>query len=160
MHRAVTAVYPTETSAFEVVEELVRLGVSEGQITVVPARSTESALAAGPGNIDDAHRSLDRLDLPEEDTRTYLQAVRNGDFVVSVDVDDADRLERIKAIMRNPGHARDLDALDEEYQATEYAPFPSEDRPVEPRDRAIRESPRPGERADLRDYTRPGGRGL
>lgn len=159
MHRAVTAVYPTEASALEVREELVRLGIPDGDVTMVPHSSAE---AASPGRLDseDAHRRLDRLDLPEEDTRTYLQAVRNGDFVVSVDVEDADRLDRIKAIMRDPGHARDLDALDKEYQGAEYVPFRHEDRPAGSRDRAIRENPRPGERADLRDYTRTQGRGL
>jgi hypothetical protein len=159
MHRAVTAVYPTEASALEVRQELVRLGIPDADVTMVPHSSAE---AASPGLLDseDAHRRLDRLDLPEEDTRTYLEAVRNGDFVVSVDVEDAERLERIKAIMRNPGHARDLDALDREYQSAEYIPFRHEDRPAGPRDRAIRGTSQPGERADLRDYTRTRGRGL
>jgi hypothetical protein len=159
MHRAVTAVYPTETSALEVRQELIRLGIPDGDITMIPQSSAETA-SPGLRDTDDAHRRLDRLDLPEDDTRTYLQAVRNGDYVVSVDVDDADRLDRIKAIMRDPGHARDLDALDEEYRSAEYIPFRHEDQPVEPRDRAVRENPRPGERADLRDYSRGGPRGL
>ena len=155
MYRAVTAVYPTETSAIEVREELVRLGIPDGHITMIPQSSSEAA-TPGVRDTDDAHRRLDRLDLPEEDTRTYLQAVRNGDFVVSVDVDDAERLDRIKAIMRDPGHARDLDALDEEYSGAEYVPFRHEDQPAEPRNRAIRENPQPGERSDLRGYTRAG----
>lgn len=156
MHRAITAVYPTETSALEVRQELVRLGIPDGHITMIPQSSAE---AASPGVRDttDAHRQLDRLDLPEDDERTYLQAVRNGDYVVSVDVDDVDRLDRIKAIMRDPGHARDLDALDEEYRSAEYVPFRHEDQPAEPRDRSIRENPQPGERSDLRGYTRARG---
>jgi hypothetical protein len=157
MHRAVTAVYPTETSALQVREELVRLGVPDGHIAMIPEKSSEAS-TAGVRDSDEHHRTLDRLDLPEDDTRTYLQAVRNGDYVVSVDVDDADRLDRIKAIMRDPGHARDLDALDEEYRGAEYIPFRHEDQPAEPRDRAIRENPQPGERADLRDYNRTGAR--
>jgi hypothetical protein len=157
MHRAITAVYPTETSAIEVTQELTRLGIPDGHVTMIPETSSEAA-GPGPRDVDDMHRRLDRLDLPDDDTRTYLQAVRNGDYVVSVDVDDADRLDRIKAIMRDPGRARDLDALDEEYRGAEYVPFRHEDRPAEPRDRAIRENPQAGERADLRGYTRTRGR--
>jgi hypothetical protein len=158
MHRAITAVYPTEAAALEVWQELSRLGIPDGHITMIPQSSSG---AASPGRIDDndLHRQIDRLDLPENDERTYLQAVRNGDYIVSVDVDDVERLDRIKSIMRDPGHARDIDALDEEYRGAEYVPFRHEDQPAEPRDRAIRENPQPGERADLRDYTRTRGRG-
>ena len=156
MHRAITAVYPTETSALEVRQELTRLGIPDGYITMIPETSSE---AASPGVRDtaDDHRKLDALDLPEDDSRTYLQAVRNGDYVVSVDVEDAERLDRIKSIMRDPGHARDLDALDEEYRGAEYVPFRHEDEPAGPRDRASREDPQAGERPDLRGYTRARG---
>jgi hypothetical protein len=157
MHRAITAVYPTETSALQVRQELTRLGIPDGYITMIPESSSEAA-SPGVRDADDMHRRLDRLDLPDNDTRTYLQAVRNGDYVVSVDVDDADRLDRIKAIMRNPGHARDLDALDEDYRGAEYVPFRHEDAPAGPRDRAVRENPQAGERPDLRGYTRRGDR--
>lgn len=156
MHRAVTAVYPVESAALEVRQELVRLGIPDGLISVIPESSSEAA-TPGVRDADDLHRRLDLLDLPDDDTRTYLHAVRNGDYVVSVDVDDAERLDRIKAIMRDPGHARDLDALDEEYRRAEYIPFRHAEQPAEPRDRAIRENPRPGERADLRGYTRARG---
>jgi hypothetical protein len=159
MNRAITAVYPTETAALEVRQELVRLGIPDGHISMIPEHSSEAA-TPGVRDADPHHERLDRLDLPEDDTRTYLQAVRNGDYVVSVDVDDAERIDRIKAIMRDPGHARDLDALDEEYRGAEYVPFRHEDQPADPRDRAIRENPQPDERADLRDYTRRQGRGL
>jgi predicted PhzF superfamily epimerase YddE/YHI9 len=153
MQRAVTAVYPTELSALEVREELVRLGIPDGQITMVPETTSEAA-TAGLRESADLHDRLDRLGLPEDDTRTYLQAVRNGDFVLSVEVDDAERLDRIRQIMRNPGQARDLDALDEEYRGAEYTPFRHEDRPADPNGRAIRQNPESGERSDLRDYTR------
>ncbi len=159
MHRAVTAVYPTELSALEVREELVRLGVPDGHITVVPETSAEAS-TPGVRSATEHHERLDRLGLPEDDTRTYLQAVRNGDYVVSVDVEDAERLDRIKTIMRDPGHARDLDALDEEYRSAEYVPFRHEDQPADPHNRAIRQDPQPGDRPDLRDYTRTRGRGL
>jgi predicted PhzF superfamily epimerase YddE/YHI9 len=159
MQRAITAVYPTELSALEVREELVRLGIPDGHITMIPETS---AAAATPGMRDSAdhHDRLDRLGLPDDDTRTYLQAVRNGDFVLSVEVDDAERLDRIKAIMRDPGQARNLDALDEEYRGAEYVPFRHEDRPADPHGRATRQNSEPGERPDLRDYSRNRGPGL
>jgi predicted PhzF superfamily epimerase YddE/YHI9 len=153
MQRAVTAVYPTELSALEVREELVRLGIPDGQITMIPETTSEAA-TPGLRSSADHHDRLDRLGLPEDDTRTYLQAVRNGDFVLSVEVDDAERLDRIKQIMRNSGQARDLDALAEEYQGAKYAPFRHEDRPADPYGRAVRQNQEPGERSDLRDYTR------
>jgi hypothetical protein len=158
MQRAVTAVYPTELSALEVREELVRLGIPDGHITMIP-ETTSDAATAGRRDAADHQDRLDRLGLPEGDTRTYLQAVRNGDFVVSVEVDDDERLDRVKQIMRNPGQARDLDALDEEYRGAEYTPFRHEDRTADPYGRAIR-NPEPGERSDLRDYTRNRDRSL
>lgn len=159
MNRAITAVYPNQTAALDVRQELVRLGIPDGHITMIPEQSSEAA-TPGVRDADSHHERLDRLGLPDDDTRTYLHAVRNGDYVVSVDVDDAARLDRIRAVMRDPGHARDLDALDEEYRGAEYVPFRHEDQPAEPRDRAIRENPQPGERADLRDYSRTPGRGI
>jgi hypothetical protein len=159
MNRAITAVYPTETAAREVQQELVRLGIPDGHITLIPEHSSEAA-TPGVRDADPHHELLDRLGLPEDDTRTYLQAVRNGDYVVSVEVDDAEGLDRIKAVMRDPGHARDLDALDDEYRGAEYVPFRHEDQPAHPSDRATRAAPQAGERPDLRDYTRTRGRGL
>jgi hypothetical protein len=159
MQRAITAVYPTELSALEVREELVRLGIPDGHITMIPESSSEAS-TPGLRGTDQHHERLDRLGLPEDDTRTYLEAVRNGDFVLSVEVDDAERLDRIKAIMRDPGQARDLDALDEEYRGAEYVPFRHEGEPADPHGRATRQSPLGGERADLRDYTRNRDRAL
>jgi hypothetical protein len=156
MHRAITAVYPSHTAALQVRDALKSLGVPGGHIHVVP--DTDDGMAPGSSrDIEAYNEHLHDLDLPEDDTRTYQQAIRNGDHVVSVDVDDETRLDRIKAVMRDPGHARDLDALDEEYRGAEYVPFRHENEPAEPRDRAIREDPLPGERSDLRGYTRGSG---
>jgi hypothetical protein len=55
------------------------------------------------GFLDDPAHSdrLHELHLPEDDLRTYQQAVRRGDYVVSVEVEDRD-VERVKEIMRRP----------------------------------------------------------
>lgn len=153
MERAITAVYPSHAEAARVRSALTQLGIPGGHITLIPDAET----AGGSENTGAMSARLHDLGLPDEDTRTYDQAIRNGDAVLSVKVDDVTRLDRIKSVMRDPGSARDLDALDEEYRGAEYVPFRHEDRPAEPQDRAIREDPLPGERADLRGYTRAKG---
>jgi hypothetical protein len=158
MHRVITAIYPTYAAAAEVRTALEHLGVPGAHVHVIP--DAEDLTEAGTTrDITTFNQRLHDLDLPEDDTRTYQQAIRNGDYIVSVEVDDAERLDRIKTIMRDPGEARDIDALDHEYHGAGYIPFRHEDRPAEPRDRAVRENPQPGERADLRGYTRSEGAG-
>lgn len=154
MQRAITAIYPTHTGAAQVRDALERLGIPGGHVHMIP--ETEDRLPEGEHrNLDAYNPRLHDLHLPEDDMRTYQQAVRNGDYVVSVDVDEAERLDRIKAIMRDPGEARDLDALDREYSGAKYIPFRHEDRPAYSEDqRGIRDTPQPGERADVRGYTR------
>jgi hypothetical protein len=82
------------------------------------APSYSDADAAYGGAFDDLHD----LHLPEADTRTYQQAIRNGDYVVSVDVDDDADLSRIQEIMRRPEDAYDIDDLDTRYGSATYAP--------------------------------------
>ena len=55
------------------------------------------------GFLDDPAHSdrLHDLNLPEDDLRTYQHAVRRGDYVVSVEVDDAE-VARVQEIMRRP----------------------------------------------------------
>lgn len=58
---------------------------------------------------------LHALHLPEEDLRTYQQAIRHGDYVVSAEVDDA-KVEQVKAVMRRP----ETEAHDIERRASEF----------------------------------------
>lgn len=58
---------------------------------------------------------LHALHLPEEDLRTYQQAIRHGDYVVSAEVDDA-KVEQVKAVMRRP----ETEAHDIEHRASEF----------------------------------------
>lgn len=154
MHRAITAIYPTHTGAAQVRDALEGAGIPRGHIHMIPG--TEDRVPQGGTRDVDAHNhSLHDLHLPEDDTRTYQQAIRNGDYVVSVDVDEAEGLDRIKSIMRDPGEARDIDALDAEYSGAKYIPFRHEDRPPYEEDqRGVRDNPQPGERPDVRGYTR------
>lgn len=58
---------------------------------------------------------LHDLQLPEEDLRTYQHALRSGDHVVSVEVDEA-RLAKVQAVMRRP----ETEVHDIEHRATEF----------------------------------------
>lgn len=100
MYRNVTAIYRDYATADLVRRELSELGISHGDIHIVPDR--EEAVASS-GYRDD-HRYTDQLHglhLPDDDLRTYQQSVRRGDYVVSVEIDE-DNLQRAQAIMRRP----------------------------------------------------------
>ena len=123
MQRAVTAIYRTYAVADLVRDEIADLGVSRGYIHVVPDRdeAVESGAERDPSTFND---DLHSLHLPDDEMRTYQQAVRRGDYVVSANVDDGDdaMLDRVLDIMRRPEDAYDIDALDEEYREAEYVP--------------------------------------
>lgn len=92
------------------------MGMSPGGLAAMPVyRDTDLAHA-------DAFDALHDLHLPEEDTRIYQQAIRNGDYVVSVEVDEDADITRIQEIMRRPEDAHDLDELDASYRDADYAP--------------------------------------
>lgn len=132
MHRNVTAIYRTHATADLVRRELGELGVSSGDIHVIPDRD----IPVGP----EGHRSDDRysdqlhdLHLPDEDLRTYQQSVRRGDYVVSVEIDE-EQVGRVKDIMKRPeGEARDLDQRSEELAGADLDPYsdPNSGRPGE-----------------------------
>ena len=123
MQRAVTAIYRTYAVADLVRDEIAQLGVSRGYVHVVPDR--DEAVAEGSERETESYNDdLHGLNLPDDEMRTYQQAVRRGDYVVSANVDDGDdgMLDRILEIMRRPEDAYDIDALDEEYRDAEYVP--------------------------------------
>jgi len=111
MQRAVTAIYPSADVAELVRSELEQLGFAGHDITVLSG-------TAGTGGSD----RLYDLGLPEEDIRTYQQALQNGDYVVSVEVDDDTHLSRVQDVMRRPEDAYDLDELDSRYADADYIP--------------------------------------
>jgi uncharacterized protein (TIGR02271 family) len=116
MQRAVTAIYPSADVAQLVRRELTELGVGNHDITILPDLDGSSTFGGDP--VDRLHN----LGLPEEDMRTYQQAIRNGDYVVSVEVDREDDLSRIQEIMRRPEDAYDLDQLDTQYADSDFIP--------------------------------------
>ena len=70
----------------------------------------------------DAFDRLHDLHLPQEDTRTYQQAIRNGDYIVSVEVNEEADIARIQEIMRRPEDAHDLDELSNRYSSATFEP--------------------------------------
>lgn len=115
MHRNVTAIYRTHATAGLVRQELSELGISSGDIRVVPDQDEPAGV--------DGHRSVDRysdqlhnLHLPDDDLRTYQQCVRRGDYIVSVEVGD-DHLTHAKEIMSHPEEvAYDVDRRSVEFE--------------------------------------------
>jgi uncharacterized protein (TIGR02271 family) len=116
MQRAITAIYPSADVAELVRKDLEQLGIGGHDITILPD------LGGSTGFSGDAMDRLRNLGLPDSDARTYQQALQNGDYVVSVEVDDDDNLSRVQEIMRRPEDAYDLDELDSRYADSDYAP--------------------------------------
>ena len=143
MHRNITAIYRTHDVADLVRREIADLGISRSHIHVVP----EGADTVSTGSYRDEstyREGLDHLGLPDSDRHTYEQAVRRGDHVVSVRVDDETHLDRIAEIMRRP-EAYDFDTVDEEF------------RTVPPAERTAPTAAAPMGARDTRDY---GSRGV
>lgn len=118
MLRTVTAVYRTHAIADLVRTELQSLGVQTGSISVVPDNDVP-VTAGGTRDETRYHDALHDMHLPEDDLRSYQNAVRRGDYVVSANVDD-DKLDRALEIMRRPEESYELDALDEEFRTSPY----------------------------------------
>ncbi len=117
MHRNVTAIYRTHSTADLVRRELTDLGVSSGDIHVIPDQDVAGQTAEREN--DQYMEALHDLHLPDDDVRTYQQSVRRGDYVVSAEVDE-DNLTRVQQIMRRPEEeAYNLDARAEEFRDEE-----------------------------------------
>ena len=156
MTRAVTAIYRTHAVADLVRKELHALGVDRNDVHLVPDDDRKFTA----GSRDDDHSwndSLHGFHLPEHDLRTYQNAVRNGDYVVSVDLDGDVDLDRIKDVMRRPeDEAYDLGAMDTMYGDSAYTPRTG-DTAYAPDERylANRDDMADGDDPYVRSYTRP-----
>ncbi len=117
MHRNVTAIYRTHSTADLVRRELSDLGVSSGDIHVIPDQDVAGETATRDN--DQYMDAIHDLHLPEDDVRTYQQSVRRGDYVVSAEVDE-DNLTRVQQIMRRPEvEAYNLETRGEEFRNEE-----------------------------------------
>lgn len=115
MQRNVTAIYRTHQIADLVRTKLQEIGVKAGHISVIPDR--EDKIADGDTrNVDDYDSELNNLKLGDEETSTYRHAVKNGDYVVSANVDDDNaNLDAVQEIMAHP-ESRNIDELEQGYR--------------------------------------------
>lgn len=118
MHRAVTAIYRTYATATQVRDAITATGVSSSYVDIIP--DTDDRIAEGAYRDDGVLDELHDLHLPESDARTYQQAVRRGDYVVSANVDD-DEVAAVMAAMSRPEQEMyDIDATEEEFSTADY----------------------------------------
>ncbi|MBM9595303.1 hypothetical protein [Roseitranquillus sediminis] len=128
MHRNVTAIYRTRETADLVRRELEALGIAGRHVHVVPDREVP---VASTGVRDDVTYTdqLHGLHLPDEDLRTYQHSVRRGDYVVSVEVEEA-QVGRVQEIMRRPeSEAYNLDTREGEFRHEQAIAYSAGDRP-------------------------------
>lgn len=127
MHRNVTAIYRNHATADLVRRELSELGISNGNIHIVPDRD-EPVGASGRRDDNRYADQLHNLHLPDDDLRTYQHSVQRGDYVVSAEVDD-DQIQRAQAIMKRPeSEAYNLDSSHSEFGNETMVPHSEGDR--------------------------------
>ena len=100
MSKTVTAIFRTMDVANTVKAEIEQIGVSGHNVAVV-----------GNDRVDD----IDYLNLPHDEAVTYKQAIREGHYVVSADVDE-DHVDRVAEIMRHPEEGVDIEAYEADYR--------------------------------------------
>ncbi len=101
MSRTVTAIYRTADVADLVKREIEQLGVASHHVSVV----------GGADNADD----VGHFNLPHDEAVTYREAVRQGHYVVSAEVDD-DRTDKVAEIMRDPEGGVDINSYEQDYR--------------------------------------------
>lgn len=103
MSHTITAIYQTAEIAEMVRQKLGDLNTPGRHVHVV-------------GGSDRAEE-IDTLHLPRDEAATYMQAVRQGHYVVSAEVED-DRIDAAAEAMRHPEGGVDIDAYEDEYRAS------------------------------------------
>ena len=133
MSKHVTAIFRTHAVAAEAKAKIEGLGIPGRDVTIVP--DDPAPVAAGTHRHDDHVGLIDRLNLPDDDQRTYRRAVREGNFVVSAKVDDDDHIAAVEDALRHPEHAIDIDAYDAQYRThPDYAADLERDRALAARE--------------------------
>lgn len=133
MSKHITAIYRTHAVATDVKRSIEALDVHGHNITVTP--DDPNPVAAGNHREDHHVSAIDRLNLPDDDQRIYKRAVREGNYVVSVKVDDDERTSMIEDAMRHPEHGVDIDAYEASYRShPDYATDVERDRSLAARE--------------------------
>ncbi len=128
MHRNVTAIYRTFATADLVRQELQRLPEMSGHVHVI----TDQDDPIGPDGVRTERGFSDQLHdlhLPDDDVRTYQHSVRQGDYVVSAEVDE-NQVAQAQNIMRRPEEeAYNLDMRSEDFRDGEFDPYSDPNAP-------------------------------
>ena len=107
MSNTITAIYRDLATAELVKTRLEEIGIATRHIHIVSEAAREDDIGT--------------LNLPQDEARTYRQAVRQGHAVVSAEVEDA-HVAAVTEAMRHPEHSVDIDAYETEYRASaDYA---------------------------------------
>lgn len=107
MSNTITAIFRDADTAELVRNKIAELGVPSRHVHVLGGT--------------DRHEDVDTLNLPQDETSTYKQAVRQGHYVVSAEVED-DHIDATADIMRHPDAGVDIDAYETDYRASpDYA---------------------------------------
>ena len=135
MSKHVTAIFRNHAVASEAKAKIEALGIPARDVSIVP--DDPAPVAAGTHRHDDHVNLIDRLNLPDDDQRTYKRAVREGNFVVSAKIDNDDHIAGVEEALRHPEHAVDIDAYDAEYRAhPDYAADMERERALAARENA------------------------
>ncbi|CAN5700059.1 hypothetical protein BH23PSE1_BH23PSE1_05970 [soil metagenome] len=106
------------------------------------------------GMTDDSSRHFDAIDdlnLPDDDAQTYKHCIRQGDYVVSAEVDD-EQVARVQELMRRPeSEAHNIDTRRDEFSTADPVAA-REGRTVDEERRGARDAAH--EDAYTRSYTR------
>ncbi|WP_308915331.1 YsnF/AvaK domain-containing protein [Jannaschia sp. LMIT008] len=102
MSNTITAIYRTNDVAELVRAKISELGVGDRYVHVF----------GGADRYDD----IDTLHLPHDEAATYKQALREGHYVVSADVEDA-HIDQVAEIMRHPEGGVDIDSYETDYRS-------------------------------------------
>jgi uncharacterized protein (TIGR02271 family) len=103
MSHTITAIFRTADVAELVRSKIAELGVNDRHIAVL----------GGESHVE----HVDTLHLPDDEARTYKQAIREGHYVVSADVEDR-HVDSVAEIMRHPEQGVDIDAYESDYRSS------------------------------------------
>lgn len=113
--RTYTALYDSSTDAERARDDLIALGIPNGNISIRGAAGSTSA-AATTGDDRGFWESLKDLFLPEEDRYTYAEGLRRGGQLLTVSVPEGLEDQAVDVLERSA--AVDIDARTQEWQSS------------------------------------------
>lgn len=103
MSNTITAIFRTADVARQVETKITEIGVPQRNIHTISGTDRSS--------------EIDTLHLPQDEASTYRQAIMQGHYVVSADVEE-DMTQDVADIMRHPEDGVDIDAYETDYRSS------------------------------------------